>query len=281
MRHLSILLLIALFACESGDKTDHKTLWYTFEDEVGEAIATTEIEPETNKVIATHLLEAVDLAIDPATGNLYVALGGAAEILVYAKGDLSSGKTLYTATNVIRDIAIDPANNKIYWIVANWGIVYSAKLDGSSGTGSPLFGGASTTPDCRGLAIDPLGNKLYILDYQNKRILAGDVNQNTTPVELVTPASFAMTDPHDLEISEDGNTLYWADTNRINTTETATGTSTTLIPSACTSLYMYYPTNTLYVSFSREISKAGLSPVTKFQRVFRDEQYPITKFVIR
>jgi hypothetical protein len=120
-----------------------------------------------------------------------------------------------------------------------------------------------------------------MLDYENKKILAADVNENAAPVELVTPASFAMTDPHDLEISEDGNTLYWADVNKINTTDTATGATTTLIPSACTSLFIYYPTNTLYVSFIREISKAGLSPVTKFQRVFRDEQYDIRKFAIQ
>jgi DNA-binding beta-propeller fold protein YncE len=275
------LLIIVLFACKSEDETSHKTLFYTFEDAVTEAIAKTEIEPETKKIIALHMSDPVDLATDLSNNNLYVAFGGGAEIFVYKNRDLTSGQELYSAENIIAAMAIDPAHNKLYWIVQNWGVVYQANLDGSSSMPSTLFGRTFLTPQSKGLAIDPIRNKLYILDTENKRILAADLNTGAAPVELMTSSSFEMTDPHDLEISEDGNTLYWADLNKINTTDTNTGTSLTLIESAATSLFLHYPTNSLYVAFSNSIFKTPLGSTPTFERVFQDDGSQIMKFVIQ
>lgn len=283
MKYSILFVFIALFACSDNDDTAHKKLFFTFEDPLGlSALATTDIEPETKKIVAIHegANDPEDVAYNPDNNNVYLSTGSNAEILVYKIDDLTNSKILFQTQTAVGSIAIDVPHQKFYWVNRNQGTIHVHKLDGT-GSSSVLFGGASITNSCTGLAIDPVHNRMFILDAEGKRILAADLTNASDPYELVPATAFTLVDPHDLEISEDGSALYWIDTNKIMVTDTDTGGSAIFRSSAARHIFLHHLTNHLYVSFSRDVSKTEIGGATTLQRVFRDEESLVSHIVIQ
>lgn len=282
MKYLIFFLCLIILAC-SDDDTTHKRLFFTFKDQFGlDALGTTEIEPETKTIVAVHASgnDPEDVAFNPDNNNVYLSMGQNAEVLVYKIDDLNSSKILFSTQYGIGSIAIDTQHQKLYWVNRNQGTVYVHKLDGT-GSSSVLFGGASITAKCTGLAVDPNLNRLYLLDAEAKRILAADLNTGAEPYELVPATAFTIEEPHDFEISQDGKTLYWVDINRIVSTDTGTGESAIFRASAAKHIFLHHATNHIYVSFSKDVSKTEIGGTSTFQRVFRDDEGTVSHLVVR
>ena len=278
MKYTFLFLAVVLLAC-SDDESKHRKLTYTFVDSNGlQAIASTEIEPESKTNYAIHTFrDPIALAVNTKTHDLYFSTGG--EILVYKTNDLTNIKSLYESPGT-GELAIDPQHNKIYWAQNLSGDVQSANLDGTSKSFTSLFDGNKISYDCKGIAVDPTSNKIYLLDAAAKRILVGDLTSNSSPVELVNSTSFAMENPRHLVISQDGSTLYWCDTNKIVQTDTQSGASTIFRNSHADQIFIHYPTNHLYTTGSTTVFKTEIGGATTLQRVFREEESPVGPFVV-
>jgi len=274
----AVLFVAALLAGCSPDELNDKKLMFSFSDDGLGALGTTRIEPESDKVVAIHMDEPWGMINDISKNKVYVSMGQNAEILVYKNYDISDPKILYSTAHGVGPIAIDTKNKKIYWVTTNSGKVYTATLDGK-GVQTPLFGGDDLTSHCTGLAVDPVHNKLFLLDAEAKRILVADLSAGTDPTELVTSENFEMDEPHDLVISEDGATLYWVDTNKMLQTNTSTGTTSVFRNSAATHIFIHYPTNHIYVSLGSRVSKTAIGGESTFQRVFEGNAY-VDHFVV-
>ena len=261
MKYTLLLLAVVLLAC-SDDDSNHKKLTYAFIDSNGlQALASTEIEPESKNNYAIHtFMDPLDLAVDTKTHNLYFSTGN--EIWVYKTNDLTNIKTLYKSEDGTGALAIDPQHNKIYWAQNMTGNVLSANLDGTSKSFTSLFDGTKINFECKGIAVDPTRNKIYLLDAASKRILVGDLTSNSSPVELANPSNFAMESPGNLVISQDGSTLYWTDINKIVQTDTETGACAIFRNSHADRLFIHYPTNHMYTSGSRNVFKTEIGGAT-------------------
>jgi DNA-binding beta-propeller fold protein YncE len=279
MKYIYLAFAIGLLAC-SDEESKHKKLTFTFVDTYGlQAIASTDIEPEGKISHAIHTFDIpIAVVVNPSNHNLYFSTGG--DIVVYKTNDLTDIKTLYDLETGTGELAIDPLHNKIYWTQNMMGIVQSANLDGTSKSFPSLFDGNKLSFNYKGIAVDPTKNKIYLLDADAKRILAGDLTSNNTPVELVNSNTFAMENPRHLVISQDGNTLYWTDTNRIVQTDTQTGATAIFRDSHADQIFIHYPTNHLYTSGSKNVFKTEIGGATTLQRVYLEEQSTVGPFVV-
>ncbi len=127
---------------------------------------------------------------------------------VIGRIDLDGGNRADLITGLTRpsDLAIDPANDVIYWTentaqAGTTGMIRTADLDGNGV--SDVITGVSN--GIRGIDLDRNNNRLYFTDLDNDQIWRVDVDGNN-----LTPIA-ASVDPHDVAVDHVTNTLYWSE----------------------------------------------------------------------
>lgn len=114
------------------------------------------------------------IALDPATGEVYWAEGGAGEILAGSiAGSASSAgeRAVVSGQSGPSGVAIDPISGKLYWADSGSGAIMSANLNGTEA--STLFTGEGKP---MGVAVDPASGRLYWADLGSGEIRQGSVN---------------------------------------------------------------------------------------------------------
>jgi DNA-binding beta-propeller fold protein YncE len=267
------LLLCILFGC-SSKKDQKKYLYYVFLDSYVGAIAKTGIEPEDQIIVAIHTGgdAPVDLLGDFASKKLYMSSGNSAAITSFNSDDLGESHYVYSLqTQIVTAMAIDPGRNRIYWVDRIKSTINMGSLDGKL-IPSALFAGVSVTGHCTGMVVNTHTNMLYFTDSDANKIFAADLGKGTLPTEIVNTTNFAINKPMDLVLSQDGNSLYWPDTNNhIVSTDVTSGTSSVMLNDAATALFLDVTTNDLYLTAGSKVFKTHIGGATTLTQVFADQ----------
>ena len=109
-------------------------------------------------------------------------------------------------------VAVDPANNKIYWANFSTQEIRVGNLDGT-GTASTLFtdpGGS----DPSGVAIDPADNKIYWTNQYSDQVRAGNLDgTGSAPTLFGGDATVPTTENNPIGVAADpaAGKIYWTD----------------------------------------------------------------------
>lgn len=281
LRISTLLLLSMLAGCSDSDNTS-KHLYFLFLDEYNiPAVGDAQIEPQGSAIIANHISgDPFDLALDPGTGKMYLALGNLSEIQTIHTNNLAYSEVVYDGLGQgVTAIAIDPGRNKMYWFDYFYGKFSEGRLDGKSSP-AKLFKDQRVASRCSGMAVDTQKNILYFIDTDSSKIYAADLAAETMPVEIVSSDNSEIDQPADLVISGDGSWLYWSDKkNRVMVTNTATNATEVFITIAAKALYLNAQTNELYVYSGWNVFKTSLIGPPALTEIL--EEPSITAFVVR
>jgi|GEM_PF-996125 len=166
---------------------------------IGEIVSTTNLAAGTTpQGIDCHSL----------TNNIYlVDLYYPDASIQQSSSSLSVNETA-SGFSVLRDVAIDEQNSKIYWTSSRAGTncIGTCGLDGSNTITVIDFG--TDDPGVRCIALDIKNNKMYWTEFSAGRIRSAplDGSQITTVVEN-------LSGPVGLDIDTSNGKLYWTETN--------------------------------------------------------------------
>lgn len=162
------------------------------------------------------------MAYDSVTNRLFVANDGGAGPgqITYINLDGSGGGAFSAPGAVIGEpegLTIDPVSRMIYWVnVEGTGSIGWAKLDGSAG-GLLNTSGATVSEPYRGIAVDPVGGKVYwsnsgpepeTISFANANNTGGGGNLNLGGASPPESISGMSADPA-------GGRLYWVDNGTV------------------------------------------------------------------
>ncbi|HWC08099.1 MAG TPA: hypothetical protein VG458_03505, partial [Solirubrobacterales bacterium] len=167
----------------------------------------------------TTLVDPEGMAIDTATGRLFVASssGAAGKGEILAVNLNGSGAAVFTAPGAPVDepfgVAIDPVTRTIYWANAGAGeangSIAWAKLDGT--TGGVLDTTGVTVDDPYKLAIDPVNNRVYWGNYPGSSPVIAYANLNNTGGGGTLALSAAVVSAYAFAVDPLGGRLYWSE----------------------------------------------------------------------
>jgi len=152
-----------------------------------------------------------DVALDAAEGTLYCTYITVGDFnntfgrVCQMNTDGSGVEDLVTFSGNVGDIAVDPADDKLYWDV---GVIESADLNG--GNRQELF---SSELQCNGITLDAASDTLYWTNNWGKRIEAGNTD-GTGRTTLVTTLDSEVDDidaPEAIAVDPDAGRMYWTD----------------------------------------------------------------------
>src|SRR5258708_39081789 len=118
------------------------------------AFAIMPIPPQTVTTTVKVGINPAGVAVNPATGKIYVASFGSASVSVIDPA--SNTASLVTVGTQPINVAVNPITNKIY--VANAGSNNVTVIDGTNNSTTPVAAG--NTP--RALAVNPVTNKISV-----------------------------------------------------------------------------------------------------------------------
>ncbi len=132
--------------------------------------------------------------------------------------------------------ALDPINNKLYWVDNYWSTICRADLDGSNAE-TVISSGAGDTLD---IALDPLNNRMYWTDIQGS-IKRSDLNGNNIVdvISSVNPSYIAIDSTHIYWVDQGAEQVLQAEHDGSSPTIIVTGTLCHGI-AADTSGYVYF-----------------------------------------
>jgi low density lipoprotein receptor-related protein 5/6 len=146
------------------------------------------------------------LALDPAAGRLYWCDDGNHANRIQ-RSDLDGGAVedlVVYSTNVdLRQIALDPDRDWMYWTLSFEGRIERARLDG---TGVETVVASASIRPC-GIAVDPRDGSIYWTDYVANRIQRAAAD-GTGIEDFVTQG---LRTPWTLALDPAGRFLYWMD----------------------------------------------------------------------
>lgn len=164
------------------------------------------------------------IAFDVANGHLY---SGDGSKLFRANLDGTDRTDLITGF-LVTDIELDLVHRKVYWSTGSQ--IRSANLDGTGNTNLIAVSGT-----CEGLAVDPVGGKIYYATH-NGRIKSAGLDGSTISDFAILASS---ADEFDVEFDSSLNRVYWNEYARASVSnqkirwqsaDTASGIQTVLAP---------------------------------------------------
>lgn len=162
------LALVAMFAIAAQAQAAETLYW----DNYGaNTLASANIDGSgggTLNLGGSKLKSPEGMAYDTVTNRLFVASEEGTSGQILAVNLDGSGATPFTAPGAPIEgpegVAVDPASRTIYWENVTGGTISWANLDGSSG-GTLNTTGAPTNNICCRIAIDPVGGRVFWVDY--------------------------------------------------------------------------------------------------------------------
>jgi DNA-binding beta-propeller fold protein YncE len=123
-----------------------------------------EIDPATDSVVATHAVPGAtgegvrDVAIDSATGELYVAYGAVWAVLDLKTDTVKRGPFAFAAN--VRGMDVDLATGRVFGAIRQTGFQVMDANTGAAITTVDTAGAANWTS--HGIAVDTVANRLYV-----------------------------------------------------------------------------------------------------------------------
>jgi len=125
--------------------------------------------------------------------------------------DFNSGSVVVDSQSVLRGIAIDLVNNKIYWTSTNLITgpkIWCADMDGKSPTVLLDFGsGSNSTP--RAMSLDIKGGKMYWTNFGEGTIQRADLSVGAVPEDILKD----LNGPSGLAVDSDSGKVFWTEMN--------------------------------------------------------------------
>jgi hypothetical protein len=162
------------------------------------------------------LVLAFCIAGESVGGFIFVAGPfGQSESTILQRADTDGGNlvTLFDSPDAIRGIAIDEANQKIYWTSSPTGTgevrIRRANLDGGQ---RETIHVAPVDPSdhARGIAVDGIGGFVYWAESENFRIRRARLN-GSEAADFLTGLGNAGTGPYDVDLDLVGGKIYWSE----------------------------------------------------------------------
>ncbi len=178
------------------------------------------VSPTSPKTLFDDPGRPCGVALNPAGGKIYWANWDSGQIQVanldgtplHTNPDVFID-TLFTAPgNNLCGVAVDPANNKIYWANFSTSEIWVGNLDGT-GTASILF----TDPPGSGpsgVAIDPAGGKIYWTNQPTDQVRVGNLNGSGSASTLFGSDALvpsAEDNPIGVAVDPAAGKIYWTD----------------------------------------------------------------------
>ena len=119
-----------------------------------------------NQIIISNIIKPAFLTLDIINNHIYFCSKQDSRSIIYrADLDGSNIKKIIDESGYITGVAVDPYNDKLYWLNRETAKVLSSSLDGSNK--SPF---ANASSICIALEYDDINNKLYWAEKDNNRI---------------------------------------------------------------------------------------------------------------
>ena len=147
------------------------------------------------------------VAINPASGNVYVANSGAASVSAYSNSLTAlTGSPISVGTTPV-SVAVDPVTSTVY--VANKGSNNITVIDETS-TDANAAATVTVGSAPVAIAVNPVSNKVYVANNTGNSVSVYNENTGTVAATiLLSPA----TTPYAIAIDPSNNTIYVADAN--------------------------------------------------------------------
>ncbi len=182
------------------------------------------------------------IAVDPVTGNIYVANYSDNTITIYAPGTTGNVPPLATIAgsstglNVCGGLALDASENIYVGNCNNAVNVYAAGSTGNTAPMSVISGRKTHIDDALTLALDATGNVYVGNLYQGGRNYQGSItsyaagsNGNVAPLAVIKAGKTKLEEPYGLAVDSAGN-LYAANANTSTITAYAAGANGNVAP---------------------------------------------------
>ena len=153
----------------------------------------------------------------PSGDKIYFGENGGTQISQAALNDSGgSDVTTVTVESILQETgtALDPANNRIYWVSYESDQIWSANLDGTGGAELLYQGTAEDVDGPNGIAIDPATNKIYWSNIGNYTLAEANLD-GSGGEQLLNTTGVTVTNPQGLAIDPAANKIFWGNSNQI------------------------------------------------------------------
>ncbi|MEN8192783.1 MAG: T9SS type A sorting domain-containing protein [Bacteroidota bacterium] len=125
--------------------------------------------------------------------------------------DFDNDIVVMDSQSALRGIAIDPVDQKIYWISTNLTSgpkIWRANMDGTSPVVLIDFGtGSSSTP--RAISLDVRERKMYWTNFGEGNIQCADMSESAVPEDILV----GLKGPSGLAVDADSGKIFWTEMN--------------------------------------------------------------------
>ncbi|HUI10108.1 MAG TPA: T9SS type A sorting domain-containing protein [Bacteroidota bacterium] len=149
------------------------------------------------------------ISISPAAGRVYWGeLSFAGARILAAPFDLSITAVLDTGGSADRALSFDSAGSKLYWTTSNLvkgGMVVRADTDGTHAEVLQSFAPSTVNP--RGVAVDPIGEKVYWADFDSGTIHRANLSSGASVENVLS----GLKAPVGIALDPAAGEIYWTE----------------------------------------------------------------------